>query len=293
MVNHTNLEVLVNHFNTYFKQEHRLDLQPFIIDKGFVNGIYGPIRISSNFLPIRLNDNHEEIIGHIAELSPAAHSNHLASERFVKSKSLFLKAANQSVEFQSSIINLDRLCRTVHMLNYLTYISVNRVLFLEVNPQHILSIQKNHGAYFEEIILKCGLQTKNIAISVAITNSFYDSYHAEITKGLINYRQRGYQIALDLNLLVTANDDLKVLIKTLAPNYVRFSASITNTNDFLNTDLFSTLKSLISLQKSNGGLSILQQVEQKKQFSIADSIGCELVQGGYYDRVTEDYLRCL
>lgn len=293
MGNLTNLGQLVDHFNAYFKQEHCLDFQPFIIDKGLVNGIYGPIRISSNFLPIRLSHNHEEIIGYIAELSPAAHSNYLISERFGKSKSLFLKAANQSVEFQSSVINLDRLCRTVHMLNYLTYIRASRVLFLEVNPQHILSIQKNHGAYFEENILKCGLQTKNIAISVAITNSFFESYYAEIMKGLRNYRQRGYQIALDLNLLLAANDDLKLLIKTLAPNYVRFSASIINTNDFLNTDLFPTLKSLVSFQKSNGGLSILQQVEQKQQFSIADSIECELVQGGYYDRVTEDYLRCL
>ena len=81
-------------------------------------------------------------------------------------------------DFQS-IINLDRLCRTIHMLNYLIYSHNGGMLFLDVDPRHILGIQQDHGAYFEEIIIKCGLATRNVVISMTI-NSFYALHHDQL-----------------------------------------------------------------------------------------------------------------
>jgi hypothetical protein len=42
------------------------------------------------------------------------------------------------------------------MLNYLPMSHLGKTLFVEVDPRHILSVKKDHGAYFEEIIIKCG-----------------------------------------------------------------------------------------------------------------------------------------
>jgi hypothetical protein len=50
------------------------------------------------------------------------------------------------------------------MLNYLVLAHLQGVLFLEVDPRHILGIKQDHGAYFEDVIRQCGLETKNVAI---------------------------------------------------------------------------------------------------------------------------------
>jgi hypothetical protein len=47
------LEQLVHYFNDRFEGEHRSNLRPFILQKGLVSGIFGPIRISSAFAPVQ------------------------------------------------------------------------------------------------------------------------------------------------------------------------------------------------------------------------------------------------
>ena len=47
------LEQLVHYFNDRFEGEHHSNLRPFILQKGLVSGIFGPIRISSAFAPVR------------------------------------------------------------------------------------------------------------------------------------------------------------------------------------------------------------------------------------------------
>jgi len=86
------------------------------------------------------------------------------------------------------------------MLNYLTLSHLQGVLFLEVDPRHILGIKQDHGAYFEEVIVRCGLETKNVVIVLAV-NSQYARYYQELINGLENYRHRGYQIALKFDYL--------------------------------------------------------------------------------------------
>ena len=121
-----------------------------------------------------------------------------------------------------SIINFDRLSRTLHMLNYLVLAHLQGVLFLEVDPRHILGIKLDHGAYFEDVIRQCGLETKNVAIVLAV-NSQYAPYHKELVNGLSNYRHRGYQIALKLDYL-SQKTEASDLIRKVSPNYVSLSA---------------------------------------------------------------------
>ena len=182
------LQQLVDHFNDRFEKEHHSGFRPFIVEKGLVSGLFGPIRIGSVFLPIRHFANNDSIAGHAVQLSVSPYNDGLQDEQ-VGELGHLLSTIQQPADFQS-IINLDRLCRTVHMLNYLPYAHCGSVLFLDVDPRHIVGVKQDHGAYFEEIIVKCGLATKNIVISMAV-NSFYALHHAQLLEGLSNYRQRG------------------------------------------------------------------------------------------------------
>lgn len=285
------LQQLVHYFNDRFEAEHHSNIRPFILEKSLVSGIFGPIQISSVFEPVRQTDDNETLIGHIAQLSVTPYDNNQHSQQSMEIGDLLTDVITQPADFQS-IISLDRLCRTVHMLNYLTYLHKGGgILFLDVDPRHILGIKQDHGAYFEEIIIKCGLETKNVVISMTI-NSFYALNHTQLLEGLNNYRQRGYQIALNIGSLFASNG-LQDLIGKLSANYLRINAPDTETSQHSNINLLSALNSLTELQNLIGGQTILQQVKQKKQANIATSARFNLVQGDYYDRLVTDHLRCL
>lgn len=284
------LQQLVQYFNDRFEVEHQSNIRPFILEKGLVSGIFGPIQISSVFESVRRTDDNEKLSGHIAQLSVTPYDNNQHSQQSIEIGDLLTDVITQPADFQS-IISLDRLCRTVHMLNYLTYSHKGGVLFLDVDPRHILGIKKDHGAYFEEIIIKCGLATQNIVISMAV-NSFYALHHAQLLDGLNNYRQRGYQIALNIGSLYAAHG-LRDLINKVSANYLRISAPDTATIQYSKSNWLLTLNALTELQRLIGGQTILQQVKQKNQADIAISARFNLAQGDYYDKLVTDHLRCL
>mgnify|MGYP006363094571 FL=1 len=284
------VEQLVYYFNDHFEREHQSSFRPFILENGLVSGVFGPIQISSTSTPLRQVDDYETLRGHIAQLSVSTYETDVHNDHPEKIGNLLTDAITQPADFQS-IINLDRLCRTVHMLNYLTYAHNGGVLVLDVDPRHILGVEQNHGAYFEEIIIKCGLAPRNIVISATI-NNFYAQYHAQLLSGLNNYRDRGYQIALNIGSLYTAKG-LRELIDKLSPNYLRITSPSPEMIQHSTSIWLSSLKGLIELQHLIGGQTILQHVNKKEQANIALTSGFGLVQGDYYERLITDHLRCL
>ncbi len=276
------LQQLVNHFNDRFQAEHHSSFRPFILESNRVSGLFGPIRIGSTFTPVRSADRLDQLTGHIAQLQVSP------SDGFLQAQG---EALNSSVDFQS-IINLDRLSRTVHMLNYLPFSHLGNVLFLDVEPRHILGVADNHGAYFEEIIEKCGLATQNVVISVTL-NHYYALHHGQLLQGLQNYRQHGYQLALNVGHLYTANGLVDFIAK-LAPHYLRIHAPGSGQSDLdFQITWPSALKSLKQLVTLVGGQAILQQVDDKEQAFVVAPTGFNLVQGRYYDLLSVDHLRCL
>lgn len=278
------LQQLVDYFNDRFEHEHHSSFRPFILHRGAVSGIFGPIRVSSIFLPVRQANDNDKLIGRIARLSVTPYDNNVHNEQSEEMGNLITDAVTQPANFQS-IINLDRLCRTVHMLNYLTHPHNGGVVFLDVDPRHILGVQQEHGAYFEKIIFKCGLTTKNVIISAAI-NSFYALNHKELLDGLYNYRRRGYQIALNVGSLYTATGLWDLIVK-MSADYLRINASNIGTTQHSDAIRLSDLERLIELQKLSGGQTLLQQIEQQEQADIA-SAKLDLVQGDYYEKLVTE-----
>ncbi|WP_333873984.1 hypothetical protein [Methylobacter sp.] len=271
------LQDLVEYFNDRFELEHRSTYRPFILENGEVSGLFGPIRIDSIFSPLRQTLKPTTIVGHTAQITVATHKTPPLYSNEIEN--IRTDSSVQATNFES-IINFDRLSRTVHMLNYLALPRLQGLLFLEVDPRHILGIKQDHGAYFEEAIARCGLENKNIVISMAVFSQ-YDRYYQELINGLDNYRRRGYRIALKFDYIPQKNQS--DLITKLSPDYVAFSA--------INIDskIEETLYQLKVLVASVGGLSILQQIDDKKTDTLARNIGFDLVEGSYYRAIAFDY----
>ena len=120
------LQHLVEYFNDRLGREHRSSFRPFILEDGKVSGLFGPIRIDSFFAPLRQTLKPTVIVGHTTQITVAPNkTQHLYASEI---ETLLANNSLPATEFES-IINFDRLCRTVHMLNYLTLSHLQGVLF--------------------------------------------------------------------------------------------------------------------------------------------------------------------
>jgi hypothetical protein len=275
------LQNLVEYFNNRFEHEHSAGFRPFILENDKVSGLFGPVRIDSAFTPLRLATKPSIITAHAAHIRVSTYETHHSLGNI---DNLLADNPETSSDFQS-IIHFDRLCRTVHNLNYLPLAHLQGGLFLSVDPRHILGIKQDHGAYFEEVIQQCGLSTQNIVIVVAISGH-YARYYPELLNGLFNYRGRGYAIALKFDFLVQEQQAFN-FIENLAPNYLCLSArSFSTIRDSSILPLFHELKSRIA---SVGGLSILQHIDDKKSDALARNVGFDWVEGDYYAQLSHDF----
>ena len=280
------LHDLVEYFNDRFMQEHRSVFRPFILKDEKVSGLFGPIRINSLFSPIRKTLKPTAIIGHTAQIEVSTYG----TQQFYENEIEYLLANNErQPSGLESIINFDRLSRTVHMLNYLNLLPQHGTLFLNVDPLHILGVKKDHGVYFEEVIAhtQCGLKTKNVVIMLSVYSQ-YARYYQQLLIGLENYRRQGYQIALKFDYLVRDKTALDLIAK-LSPDYVSISAKHLNKGN--DSAVLENLDELIRIVVASvNGQSILQQVDQKKTDSLARSANFDLVEGSYYRAIAFDYL---
>jgi len=274
------LQSLVDYFNDRFEHEHRASFRPFILENGAVTGLFGPIKIDSNFILFRQSPTPTTIVGHGAQIAVATRKIQQLYPNELEN--LLTKNPGHVSDFET-FINFDRLSRTVHMLNYLTFLHLQGLLFLEVDPRHILGIKRDHGAYFEEVITQCGLETNNIVITVSVHYQ-YAQYYQALIHGLENYRRRGYQIALKFDAINLESKTFD-LVEPLNPNYVSLSArNLIEADD-------NTVRQLQRWLESIAGLSILQQIDDKQSERLAKSIGSDWVEGSYYSAIPFDYLR--
>lgn len=278
------LQQLVNHFNSNFAQEHECDFQPFVLNQNTVKGIFGIACIGSEFTSVRsCADNWQLIAGYAAKTLITNNANRPAKAE--KIKRLLDKTLNKPAHVPS-VTTFDRLCRTVNLLNYLELSTCHNFLITEVNPHHILSLSYNHGAYFEEIIVYSGLKTQNVVISMT-TTGIHPAHYPKLLQGLENYRECGYQIALNVGHLFSADKNI-ALIKELVPDYVIVSAPNERYAGLnLNSSVMTALRRLKELTASLGKQIILQDVEQPEQDWYAMQIGFDFVQGSYYENLPE------
>ena len=202
------LRHLIATFNQRFATDNQLESFPFFYDGKDVNGRTGDLTFSTTLKPVRLHARPDQITGHEA-----------------LSRILSKNSTGSTFRSFDQVVCLDRLMRTVHMLNYLPLSDNSKDLFLPVNPSHLLTIKKDHGAYFEEIILRCGLPLRRIVISLNIGKALEPELPLLLER-LSNYRNRGYSTAIrfddSLNTVFLENFCLHHLHRHTA-DFLRFN----------------------------------------------------------------------
>lgn len=275
------LQQLVEYFNDRLEQQHNSRFRPFILQEGEVKGFFGSIQIGSRLLPIRDMNTAGRIIGYSAQLCVDSGLNHAEQQRKIEAAVTDVEPEHSS----DSIINFDRLSRTVHMLNYLPKTHLDELLFLEVDPRHVLGVKADHGAYFEEVIIKCGLQTERVVITLPLRREYLHFYPL-LLKGLQNYQKRGYRLAVRIMAYGADDKAMMTLISRAGPDFVKLSATLGDHQR--NERALENLLKIRRLVDTVHGRSILVDVDDQHTADWVRLAGFELAQGRHVEKMATD-----
>ncbi|MDR2787580.1 MAG: hypothetical protein LBD06_04320 [Candidatus Accumulibacter sp.] len=174
----------IRYLNARFPSRPRLAPPFFHSESGRVLVRYRHLCLESEFLPIV--ETSGGVRGHAARLLATVEN----VCRRVDESTVFALPEN-SEEF----VFVDRLTRTLHTLNYLTYLDRGSrgLLLLKVHPRHVASVTRNHGLAFEEILCACGLLPNEITLELGAREG---DDPKRFLRAIADYKLRGYGIAL-------------------------------------------------------------------------------------------------
>lgn len=268
------LQQLVEYFNQWFTEEQGLTQPPLRLNGTRVEGRFGTVHIGSVLQPVRLAESPTFVIGHDASslIPDAPHGS---------DSPLREEAWNNG----PNIVNFDRLTRTVHMLNYLPLAHENGYLFLHVHPQHVLAVKRDHGAYFEGIIERCGLSTRRVVITLQIS-PIYDRHLVLLLARMRNYRDRGYSTAIKFDARAGEGFIERYCIEFLyrfTPDFVRFDTRFfpKPARDAENYRRRSSL--LLAVRRLDTQL-LIEGINNEADADLAKLLQADLVKGSYYER---------
>jgi predicted alpha/beta hydrolase family esterase/EAL domain-containing protein (putative c-di-GMP-specific phosphodiesterase class I) len=253
---------LVAYFNQHFQQAAwATTRKPFALEEGVVvAGFYG-MRLESAF--DALLDATDEVLGYQAQL-------HALSPR---GNSVSPRAPYAVALDEDSIVYLDRLVRTLHVLNAAAQ-GLSGLLFLEVHPWHIARVPGDHGAVFEGILHDCGRSPRDVILEIAEA-VVLDTGH--LAQAITNFQERGFGIALhqrgadpdELDRLLALRPDI---IK-LGPPHLRAAEA--------SADELRELAERVQRIRNRGARVFLHGVATEHQAQIARWVGAD----GYQDRI--------
>ena len=265
---------LVEYFNQRISAEQGLAEYPLELRNGRVESRFGGHRLATEFHPVRRASQPSLIVGHDATIFavPPETSQALAEKVF--------QAADVG-----GVVNLDRLCRTIHMLNYLPDSHESGYLFLHVHPRHVLGLKKDHGAYFEEVIFRCGLSPRRVVITVPV-KPVYDQQFTRLLDGLKNYQSRGYATAIKFDERADEQFVERYCIEFLyriTPDFVRLDKGFFKR---LKRDTYDDRQttSLLSVIHGLDTEILLEGIRTGEDCKQVHALRASLVKGDYYEQ---------
>lgn len=267
------LQHLIDYFNQRFTEENGLAEPPLSFDGKRVEGHFGASSFTSRLRPVRLASAPSFVSGHDAGLEVASNPDDENAGRLLFADDV------------PNIVSLDRLSRTVHMLNYLPIAHDDGTLFVHVHPRHVLTVKKDHGAYFEEIILRCGLTLRRVAITLTVS-PVYDRQLILLLERLKNYRDRGYATAIKFDDL--AGDDFleRYCIEFLyrfTPDFVRFDSRFFQKGSGHPAGERRRASLLSAIRRLDTQL-LIEGVKSDTDAQLARILGADFVEGRHYER---------
>ncbi len=254
------LEQWVAHFNRPFHQVER-GLASLILEENVVVATFHGIRLESAFEILR--DPSGQTLGYRAQLNAFN-----PRGRPISARAPYAVALDQN-----SIVELDRLIRTLHVLNATRQGLVGPV-FLEVHPWHIARVPQDHGAVFESILQCCGWSPRQIVLEIADA-AIQDPDH--LAKAIHSFHARGFRIALHQR---SVHDEELDRLLMLQPDFIQLGRQHLLAAE-TRADHGRELAQRIQRIQRHGVLAFLDGVTTPHQAQIAHWVGAD----GYQDRI--------
>jgi EAL domain-containing protein (putative c-di-GMP-specific phosphodiesterase class I) len=214
----------------------------------------------SAFQPIQDVRESGGLLGHEALLRPS-----------IGPESVSPVFAFEFADSQGRLVKLDRVARTLHMLNHLLLPESKGLLFLNVHPKLLVSVNA-HGKVFERILHTHSVPTREVVIEIpehAIDNEKH------LLEAIGNYRDRGYRIAIDA--FGARQYNLERLWQ-ISPDFVKLDLNVIRQAE-TNQKVRRVLPKLIEIIQQLGSQAIVEGIENETRYQIALDAGATLLQG--------------
>ena len=227
-------------------------------DGGAVIAQFYRSRVTSAFQPI-VRAHGGAVVGHHALLrvqSPTGES--------VAPWSLFAQASSDE-----ALVGLDRLCRTVHALNYFPSHPGDGALFLNVESRLLTGVAADHGAWFEAVLALIGAPAGRVVIvmpSQALENP------VAFVRAAISYRIRGYRVLVPVGSLTEADLSHVFLAD---PHFVAVDSAVLGG---------ASARPFLEALARRGTHLVARGVESPANVDAARAAGVELLQGFHLGR---------
>lgn len=221
---------------------------------GWVVAHFTKHRLSSGFQPV-VAASSLQVIGHAALIRCEPDNKNITSPW-----DIFSLATEDSV-----LVKLDRLCRTVHALNYFRAASGQGNLFVTVQPRLLESVKDDHGEAFAKVLDLIGIPTSRVVIEIpADVNRNWEL----LARVIVNYRSRGYCVAANHS---GTSDNWMGELESLYPDIVRLEASALLSS-------YGTRRLVDSIHRS-GASVLVHEIETAQHKAAALQEGADLLQG--------------
>lgn len=177
------------------------------------------------------------------------------------------------------IVYFDRLCRTTHVLNFITQ-STNGAsrLFLNVDGRHLCSIRSGrHGEAFETLLHYAGLSPRRIVLEVL--ESSIDDFGL-LQDAVKAYQLRGFGVALDDFGANHSNFDR---LWRLSPNIVKLDRNMILEATH-NSRARRIMPKLVDILHDLGTGVISEGIETHAHWQIATEAKVDMIQGYLFSR---------
>ncbi|MGR9085884.1 MAG: EAL domain-containing protein [Gammaproteobacteria bacterium] len=227
---------------------------------GHFTGRYRGFDLDSVFQPIRAGKGHA-VAGYEALLRPSI-------GRLLPVETKF---AFRYVGETGGLVIFDRLCRTLHLLNFLSFGGDSDLLFINVHPA-LLNRVDAHGKIFEGIVHSLSVPPNRVVIEL---EESIPEDHGIVDKALKNFRERGFKIA------ISDFGKEKTYVKRswqIAPDFVKLHGDLIR--EAANHDkACRVLPKIVDLIHESGGEAVIQGIETPELLEIAEQTGAEFFQG--------------
>lgn len=252
-------------------EQVRLQLKEALLldldDYGLVEQSTG--EFNSTFLGVQLNSAFQpiydiqagDLFGHEALLRPSLGGELSSTPEF----------AFTYAEQAGKLVPFDRVSRTLHVLNFRQIYAENGLLFLNVHPKLLISVNA-HGKVFEGILHSNSVPTNRVVIEI---QEGLIEQEKQLTEAISNYRDRGYRIAIDR--FGSPQSHIDRLWK-FSPEFVKLDLQLIQKAE-QNSQVKKILPGLIKMIKDLGAQPIITGIETQAQLDIAIETGSSLVQG--------------